>query len=202
MTTTTKLQFGWMTATDENTLLKTMQLVLDNFQGAINTSEIGVRKGETSRAIYQFFTDAGRVCFHTGIDNERDVKDGSPFPECNFIVGNSIDVFNQIPNDSQCFIFIDACHSYPMTMVDFLVYSDKLRKGGYIAMHDTGAHIPPYKDWQGHGSKADADMFISCRKALKKLGLLENKFPGFELVFDECDAKALTGGVTVFKRIA
>lgn len=202
MQATTNLQFGWMTKTDANTLIKTMELVLQNFpDGTINTTEVGVRKGETSRAIYKFFTDAGRICFHSGVDNERDVKDGSPFPQCNFIVGNSMDVFNKISNDSQSFIFIDACHSYPMTLVDFLVYSDKLRVGGFIAMHDTGPHIPYYKDYQGHGSKGDADMFISCRKALKKLGLYENKFEGFELVFDEYDPKADTGGITVIKRM-
>lgn len=203
MTSATKLKFGWMTGSDENTLLKTMELVNQSFpDGIINTTEVGVRKGESSRAIYQFFTDKSRICFHSGIDNERDVKDGSPFPQCNFIVGNSMDVYNQIADDSQCFIFVDACHSFAMTMLDFLLYSNKLRIGGFIAMHDTAPHIAVLTDYQGHGSKGDADMYIRCRKALKRLGLYDNKFPGFELVFDECDPHALTGGVTVFKRIS
>lgn len=126
MTTATKLKFGWMTGSDGKTLVKTLELVNKEFpEGVINTFEVGVRKGETSRAIHQFFVDNDRINFHSGIDNEHDVKDGSPFEACHFIVGNSMDVFNQLQNDSQHFGFIDACHSYPMTMVDFLVYSDK-----------------------------------------------------------------------------
>lgn len=202
MTTETKLKFGWITGRDEQTLLKTLELVIRDFpEGIINTFELGVRKGETSRAIHQFLTDKGRINFHSGIDNQRDVKDGTPFEGCRFIIGNSMDVFNNLQNDSQHFGFIDACHSYPMTMVDFLVYSDKIRVGGYLAMHDCGDHIKYYTDYQGHGSVGDADMYISCRKAIKKLGLLDNKFYGWELVFDEYDIKALTGGVAVFKRI-
>lgn len=191
-----------MTGSDENTLIKTMELVNQAFpEGTINTFELGVRKGETSRAIHQFFTDRNRINFHTGIDNEHDVKDGSPFESCRFVIGNSIDVFNELQNDSQHFGFIDACHSYPYTMVDFLVYSDKVRVGGYLAMHDTAPHIKPLTDWQGHGKKYDADMNISCRKAIRKLGLLDNKFEGWRLIFDECDPHSVTGGVTVFKRL-
>lgn len=202
MTRETKLKFGLMTGSDEKTLLKTMALVNEAFpDGVINSLEVGVRRGESSRAIYQFFTNKQRLCFHSGIDNEHDVKDGSPFPECNFIVGNSMDVYNQIPNDSQCLIFIDACHSYPMSILDFLLYSDKLRIGGYILMHDTSPHIKPFTDYQQHGSDWDLDMFISCRKALKRLGLYDNKFNGFQLIFDEYDSHARTGGVSVFKRI-
>lgn len=197
----TKLQFGLMTGSDEKTLIKTMELVNEAFpEGIINTTEVGVRKGETSRAIHQFFTDKSRINFHAGIDNEHDVKDGSPFPECQFLVGNSMEIYNSIRNNSQHFIFLDGCHSYPMSLVDILVYSDKVAIGGFLAMHDTSPHIKPFTDYQNHGSKWDADFFISCRKACVKLGIYENKFPGFELVFDECDKNALTGGVTVIRR--
>lgn len=200
---TTKLQFGLMTGTDEKTLLKTMELVNVEFpDGTINTFECGVRKGESSRAIHQFFTDRGRINFHTGIDNEHDVKDGSPFEGCNFIVGNSIEVYNNLPNQSQHFGFIDSCHNYPMSLCDILVYSDKIKIGGFLAIHDTSPHIKLFQDFQGMGSTWDADMFISCRKACVKLGIYENKFPGFWLVFDESDPKGLTGGVTVIKKVS
>lgn len=200
---TTKLQFGLMTGTDEKALTDTMEFVLRDFpEGLINTFEIGVRRGETSRAIHQFFTERGRVNFHTGVDNNRDVPDGSPFPECHFVVGNSMEVYNNISNRSQHFGFIDACHNYPMTLVDTLLYSEKIRVGGFLALHDTSPHIKPFQDFQGMGSTWDADMFISCRKAAVKLGIYENKFPDFELVFDVADEKAMTGGVTVIKRIA
>lgn len=203
MTTETKLRFGLMTGTDEKTLVKTFELVNKEFpDGTINTFEVGVRRGETSRAIHQFFTNKNRINFHVGIDNENDVKDGCPFEGCHFVVGNSIAVYNELRPNSQHFGFLDACHNYPMTLADFLVYSDKIIVGGYIALHDTSPAIKPFTDYQGMGSKWDLDMFISCRKALIKLKVYENKFPDFQLVFDEYDLHALTGGVTVLKRIA
>lgn len=152
MTTETKLKFGLMTGSDEKTLLKTMELVNDAFpEGVINTFECGVRKGESSRAIHQFFTDRGRINFHTGLDNERDVKDGSPFDGCNFIVGNSIEVYNNLQNESQHFGFIDACHNYPYSLADILLYSDKIKIGGFLAIHDTSPQIKPFTDYQGMG---------------------------------------------------
>lgn len=203
MTTETKLKFGLMTGSDEKTLIKTMDLVNEAFpEGIINTLEIGIHRGHTSRAIHQFFSERNRINFHVAVDNEHDVQDGSPFEGCRFLIGNSIDVYTDIHDNSQHFAFLDACHSYVYSMADFLVYSDKIRIGGYLAMHDTSPHINPFTDYQGHGSKFEQDMFISCRKAIKKLGLLDNRFEGWQLVFDECDPKALTGGVTVLKRIS
>ncbi len=200
---TTKLQFGLMTGTDEKILLETMELVNNEFpQGVINTTEVGVRRGESSRAIHQFFTDKGRINFHTGLDNEHDVKDGCPFEGCRFLVGSSIDIFTEIPNDTQHFVFLDACHNYAYSMIDLLLYSEKVRIGGFLAMHDTSPYIKPFQDFQGLGNKFHPDMFISCRKALKRLGVYNNKFEGFELIFDEADPHAMTGGLTVIKRIS
>lgn len=200
---TTKLQFGLMTGTDEKILLETMNKVNLEFpDGVINTLEVGVHKGHTSRAIHQFFTDSGRVNFHTAIDNCHDLVVEPPFDTVHLIIGNSIEVYPQIKDNSQHFIFLDGCHSYVMTMADLLVYSDKVAIGGYIALHDTSPHIKPFQDYQNHGSKFEADFHISCRKALTKLGVYENKFPGFFCVFDDSDPKATTGGVTVIKRVA
>jgi hypothetical protein len=197
------MQYGLLTKSDVSTLEKTMKLVCDEFkEGIINTLEVGTHRGHTSRAINKYFTDRSFINFHTAVDNERDVKNGSPFSSCNFIIGNSDLVYNQIPDNSQCFIFIDASHSYRNTLLDFLLYSNKVRLGGYIAMHDTSPHINSMTDYQGIGDKDDPDNYISCRKAVKKLGLLDNRFYGWELVFDEYEIKALTGGVAVFRRIA
>lgn len=200
---TTKLQFGLMTGTDEKVLLETMEKVNLEFpEGVINTTEVGVHHGHTSRAIHQFFTERQRINFHSCVDNCNDLQVNPPFDGANLIIGNSIDVYNKLRNNSQHFIFLDGCHSYVMTMADLLVYSDKVVIGGYIALHDTSPHIPLFKDYQNHGDNWDADFFISCRKALTKLGVYENKFPGFFLIADEADPKASTGGVTIIKRVA
>lgn len=196
-------QYGLMPVADYGTLDKTLELVCKDFDDElIYTTELGVRDGRTSRGIRDFFLEKKRGHVHTGIDNQNDMIIKPPFPESDLIIGNSTDVYNQLPDNSQHFIFIDANHSYALTMSDFLVYSDKVKIGGYLAFHDTGKQIKPYTDYQRVGSNLDPDSYISCRKAIKKLGLLDNKFEGWELVFDEADETQFTGGITVVKRIA
>jgi hypothetical protein len=196
------MQYGLITTLDCKVLDKTLELVCLKFpEGVINTLELGVRDGSGSRGIRNFFLEKGRQINHTGIDNQNDMPIKEPFPGCNLIIGSSIEVYNKVPDNSQHFIFIDANHSYLYTMADFLLYSDKVVPGGYMAMHDTAAHIKPLTDYQRVGSNLDPDNYISCRKAIKKLGLLDNKFEGWQLIFDEADETKLTGGVTVIERI-
>jgi hypothetical protein len=42
---------------------------------------------------------------------------------------------------------------------------------------------------------------VAVRKALKKIGLLDNKFEGWELVFDRADETDQFGGICVFKKL-
>jgi hypothetical protein len=194
--------YGLLTAKDIETIEKTLDLVCEQFpEGVINTTELGVRNGSTSRGIHNYISAKSRLNFHIGIDNNHDMPVTQPFSGCHVIIGNSIEVYNQLQNNSQHFIFIDACHSYPMTLVDFLLYSDKVRHGGFVAMHDCGQQIKPMTDYQGSGDKNDPDNYISCRKAVSKLGLLDNKFEGWDLIFDEYDESFHTGGIVVVKKI-
>lgn len=195
-------QYGLITQTDARTIEKTLDLVIKEFDNVlINTTEVGIDRGHTSRAINKYLTDKGHVNFHTAIDNQRDRPIEPPFPGCNLIIGNSIEVYNHLSDNSQHFILIDACHNYAMTMADFLVYSDKVRNRGFIALHDTSPKIKAFQDYQGMGSKNDPDMFISCRRAAHKLGLIENKLSGYRLIFDEYDETAPTGGFIVVQKM-
>lgn len=191
-----------MPEADYHTLDKTLDLVCKTFpEGVINTVEIGVHKGNGSRGIHKFFEEKSRLNFHTAIDNNHDLTVDIPFTGCNLIIGNSYEVYNQLADNSQHFGLIDGNHSYPITLVDFLVYSDKIRIGGLVAFHDTGKQIPAYKDYQHLGSRSDPDMFIACRKAVKKLGLLDNKHEGWKLIYDEFDPNFDTGGIVVVQKI-
>lgn len=193
-------KFGLMPQKDYETIERVLEMVHKDFpQGIICTLEIGVHKGDTSRGIRDFFLDTNRVHFHTAVDNQRDFAVGTPFPECNFIVADSMTAYTQVRDRSQHFVFIDGCHNYPMTMVDHLLYSDKIVKGGYMAFHDTGIHIPDMKDYQGMGDRSHPDMYIACRKALLRLGLFES--PKWETVIDDADPTKDTGGITVFKKL-
>jgi len=119
----------------------------------------------------------------------------------NFINGNSNEVYNQIEDNSLHLVFQDANHTFPMTISDFFCFEKKVKKGGYYAIHDCGSHIAPKTGYQYMGSEDDEDMYISCRKAIKRIGLLDNKFEGWELVFDEADTENLMGGICVFRKI-
>jgi hypothetical protein len=192
-----------MTELDYKTMDSLLEKVCEQFsEGIINTLELGVHKGDTSRGIRDFFNSKKRINFHTGIDNQRDFVMDSPFPECRFIIGNTSDVYGQVRDRSQHFLFVDACHNYPMTMLDHLLYSEKVVAGGIIAFHDTGRHISPFTDYQGMGSKEDPDMYISCRKALLRLGLLPSiqriDADGYKLIVDIADDSKHTGGITAF----
>lgn len=196
------MSYGLITKVDALTIEKTLDLVCKQFDNVlINTTEVGIDRGHTSRAINKYLTDKGRINFHTAIDNQRDRPIELPFQGCNLIIGNSLEVYNQLEDNSQHFIFIDACHNYAMTMADFLVYSDKVRHMGFIALHDCGKQIKPRTDYQGMGSKDDDDQYISCRKAAIKLGLLVNKLPEYDLIFDEYDETFPTGGIIVVQKI-
>jgi len=195
------MTYGLMPNSDYKTMDKVLDILCGEFVNEVlMTLEIGVHQGNTSRGIRNYIKSKGRLNNHTGIDNQRDFKMESPFTECNFIIGNSMEVAFKIPDKSQHFLFIDGNHSYPMTMVDFLLYSDKIKDGGYIAFHDTGAHIKPCVDFQGIGDMDDPDMWIACRKGLEKLGLLKNEFKGWKLILDEWSEELHTGGIVLIQK--
>lgn len=196
------MTYGLMPQQDFATMDKILELVCNTFPGIeINTLEIGVHMGHTSRGIHNFFAGKRRWNNHTGIDNQHDLRIKVPFPGCRLIIGSSIEVYNQVVDNSQHFIFLDGNHSYPYTLTDFLLYSDKVINKGFIAFHDCSPHIKPFQDWQHVGSKSDPDMFISCRKAVKKLGLLDGFLRGWKLIFDEYDPGAPTGGIVLVQRV-
>lgn len=200
------MTYGWLPEFDQRTMDKTLSLVLELFpDGVINTTELGVRDGKTSIGIHNFFTESKRINFHVGIDNGRDMPIKEPFPGCHIIIGNSCEVYNQIADSSQNFLFIDANHSYPMTVIDFWCYCRKVKINGLIALHDTGEQVKPFTDYQGMGNKEDPDFYISCRKAASDLGLLNDRsFVNgctFQKVLDQYDPNFHTGGMLVLKRI-
>ena len=47
------------------------------------------------------------------------------------IKGRSLDIVQQIPNDSMDFIFHDSDHSYPFVKNEIAAYLPKLKSGGY-----------------------------------------------------------------------
>lgn len=223
------IKYGLISSIDAHCLEKTIDLICSEFSDTtINTLQIGVFDGQTDRGIYEYITrktydsigeypDAIHThnykCNHTAIDNNKDKEILLPFPECNLIIGNSDEVYNQIPDESQHLIFQDACHCKDCVIKSFHLYASKVKMGGFMAWHDTGKHIKIFKDYQ-HGDKSNPDSYISVRKALRILRMIPNEiYPGYEdtfiyiegkweLIFDEADETDEAGGICVFKRLS
>jgi len=194
------IQYGLISETDKNTLEATIDLIIkDANDGFINVLEIGVYGGDTGNGLFQYIKSKKIIPNIIGIDNN---KDGEPlrFKYDKFIEGNSNEVYNQIPDNSQDLIFIDGLHTFAGVVSDFFCYAPKVKKGAYLAFHDTGKHIDPLSGWQGVGDKNDPDMCLGgVRKALKEIGLFNEwggismggemshhiGCRGFELTYDE-----------------
>ena len=217
------IKYGLISGTDARTLEKTIDLIFDNaefssivFNGSFNTLnilEVGCYAGCTGNAmkLYCESKSGHPMVKLTGIDNNKD-GETIRFKYDNLIVGNSNEVYNQIPDNSQHLIFIDGCHTFPAVIADFFCYAPKVKPGAYFAFHDTGSHINPLHGWQGVGDKNDPDFCLGgVRKALKEIGLfavvdaktndIYSLNGEWELIFDEADPNDEAGGITVFKRL-
>lgn len=175
------IQYGLISRTDANTLERTIDLICQEFplDYHLKITEIGLFNCETSNGIMDYVVSKGKCIDFIGIDNEKDKPIttkyiSETYKEFSVIIGNSTEVYNALPDNSQHLIFQDGCHSFPCVIADFFCYAPKVKVGGYMAWHDTGKHIKQFKDWQRMGSEGDSDMYISVRKALKAIGLFED----------------------------
>jgi hypothetical protein len=196
------MNYGLISNLDAEILEKTLGLICRDFPEVINYCEIGLYNGRTANGVKEFLESKDRKSVITGIESFSDNEKLVYFPEgANLIAGNSGEVYNLLEDESQHLIFVDGNHNFPSVVADFFCYADKVKDHGYLMFHDTGTHIMPLKDYQGMGSLKDPDMYISTRKALQKIGLLDNKYPGWKLIFDDADINNPAGGMVVLKKI-
>jgi len=202
-----EIKYGLISKVDSGVLEKVMGLIASTFtKDVIHVSEIGVYGGATGSGIKEYFYYKQTPCFITGIDNNKD-NEPLRFMYDNLIIGNSSEVYNQIPDNSQHLIFIDALHTFPAVVADFFCYAPKVKVGGYLAFHDTGKHLDPLSGWQGVGDKNDPDMCLGgVRKALQAIfgEYLDNNGEygkQWRLFWDEADPEDTGGGITVFKKL-
>lgn len=196
------MKYGIMTPVDEVAIDHALSLTNFNFpEGIINTLEIGTHLGKTSRGIRDYFKSINRINFHHAVDNQQDFEMNTPFPECNFLIGDSVEMSDQIKDNSQHFIFIDANHSFRYVSSDFLAYKSKVVSGGIIAFHDVSPCIKPMTDYQKVGSRENRYNYITCYEAVKSLGLIDDQFYGWKNILYKYDESAPTGGVLLIKNI-
>lgn len=201
------IKYGLISKIDSECIEATLNYIMSDVppNKTICTTCIGVFDGDTDRGINEYITRKGYNHTHICIDNEKDKPVLKPFEGCIFIVGNSNEVYNQIPDESQDFIFVDGLHTFAGVVSDFFCYAPKVKVCSYLAFHDTGKHLDPLSGWQGVGDKNDPDFCLGgVRKALEEIGLLDEWIygtPKFKLVFDEADVNDTGGGICIFQKM-
>lgn len=206
------IQFGLISKLDSEILMKTVDLICDEFSDdTINFTEIGIYAGATGNALSQYIKSKNRKCLWTGIDSKKD-GEVIRFHPTVFIPGDSSRVYNLIKDESQHLIIVDGLHTFAGVVSDFFCYAGKVKKGGFLAFHDTGKHINPLHGWQGIGDRNDPDFCLGgVRRALETIHLLGDNYIAhhsddvyisrWKLIFDEADPNDEAGGFCVFKKL-
>ncbi len=204
-----EIKYGLISKVDAACLEKTIDLICDEFDDkAINVLEIGCYGGDTGKGIKEYIESKNRQCFITGIDNNKDEEKLRFEYDC-MLVGDSKEIYWTRADSFFHIILVDGDHSYLGVIADFFGYASKVKEGGYFCFHDTGKHIKEFTDFQ-HGDKYNRDAYISVRKALNKVRLLDdsgfkngdwNVLDNWQLIFDEADTSDLAGGICVFKKL-
>lgn len=198
--------YGLISSTDAATLKKVIDLICDDFDcETINSVEIGLYAGLTSKYIVDCIKSNGKYNVHTGIDNLKDGEEIKHFPEdAKLVIGNSNEVYNSLKDNSQHLIVIDGNHSFPYVVSDYYCYRYKVKVGGFLCFHDAAPQAQG-RDWQRMGSEQDPDMYISVLKALKSVEIWDENCFGvkeWQLAFHEWDENDRCGGFAIFKRLA
>lgn len=116
---------------------------LIKMNGYKNVLEIGVFEGETSVKMIEALPIGGK---YTGIDinDYRKLDFNKSGKGWNFILGESINVLANMPEDHFDFIFVDGDHSWENILPEFKEIERVIKPGGVIAYHDS-IHIADVK---------------------------------------------------------
>lgn len=183
--------YGLITAADAALIAQQLDRVATRFKNPV-VLEIGVRGGETARAISRHM---GRRPFrYWGIDSNRDMQTAVPFPGAQMVIGDSAEVFGHVPEELH-FVLLDGCHCRNHVVLDFLNYGAHVPVGGVVVFHDSGAKMQG-RDYQGHGPQ-EPPFFVDIAGAFKLLQM--DVQPEWEKV-DEADAEDW-GGAVAYERV-
>jgi hypothetical protein len=131
------MRFGEMTLVDCDVMEGCLKVMATD---RLKFLEIGTYRGGTARAVKEWCMGRNVDLEYWGVDNGALGSAESPFYEANFIKGDSIEVFNQIPDDFDL-VFIDGDHGGNHVVLETLIYGKKVRPGGIMLFHDTAPHV-------------------------------------------------------------
>lgn len=203
------IKYGLISQADS----KTLEMVIDGAckyfsDKTINVLEVGLYGGDTGLGVMNYINSKDRNGFITGIDNNKD-GEKLRYEYSKLIIGNSNEVYNQIEDQSQHIIIIDACHCFTCVISDFYAYASKLKYHGMMLFHDTGKHIKPFTHFQ-HGDINNPLAYISVRAALNSVLEADSNFyfgqrrrfgrHDWFIRMDEADTENEAGGFIVIEK--
>ena len=170
-------KYGLLEPEDAWILSAALDVIKKYTERSLSILEIGFRGGETAQGIHEYLGEKAHTYYC--IDNDRDIPTKLPFEGAISIKGDSIEVFEQVP-DGLDLVIIDGCHCVNHAALDFLHYGKKVVPRGFVFFHDTTEPMQG-KSYQGHGP--DTPPFgVAVRHALELVGpVLE---AGWDLTFE------------------
>ena len=173
-------------ATPRTTMLKTSGLISPQEAAAIERSlkrviaafpgqkltiaEIGLWDGTTSRGIRDWFAEKGVAIDHHCFDSGKE-SPAAPYPECAYHLGDSLTTVPAF-GEPVHWALVDGCHCADHACADTLGLGGRLVAGGEMAVHDTSIHLPPTRDYQGHGPHDARHHITGVRYGLNAIGML------------------------------
>ena len=120
-----------------------------NEKGFTKGAEIGVADGRYSEILCQENKNLHLICIDLWcpyIGNWRNngyqdnayefAKNRLKDYNTTLLKSTSVEASLDVENDSLDFVFIDGCHSFNNAMLDIILWSDKVKKGGIVSGHD------------------------------------------------------------------
>ena len=192
------MSYGALTQTDARTmddvLAMLLRVALSRTPPSAYIVEIGVHVGGTARGFRKWADSNGVDLCYFGIEAGAICKPEVPFEGANLIIGDSAEVFDQIPHLGFDLVFVDGCHCLNHAMLDTIHYSKLVRPGGFLVFHDTAPHVQQtMKD--PHGPNIPA----FHNSVNLGLDMIRFPWPPWNMLMDVFDSGSPLGGMRVYR---
>ncbi len=125
-------------------------------------AEIGVQQGYHSVQMLESIPDCELLCVDDwkiwwSKREEQGARERLALHNATIVKALSIDASRDVPDGSLDFVYIDASHTFDNVMLDLIIWSPKVRKGGIVSGHD---YDKPHRK----GVIPAVDMYVKMHK--------------------------------------
>lgn len=168
----------------------------------VSLVEVGILTGQTARGIKAICDDFGIQLDYYGVDPvspETHNYPRIPFPGATFIQRDSLEAVHSFHPGSLDIVISDGCHCLNHVMLETILFSDKVKPGGWMLFHDT------QDDIQGtmrdpHGPDVP-EFYNSVNAAHKRLNFPLGPQWNWKQVYRSQTPGHPWGGMTAFKKV-